>query len=185
MRGGFGHAEDVDPGREGTTHETGLSDDRRGAPGQCLWACRAQDADASRSRPARRPHRRIARDDEKAIAALAAAYAKAYNAGNAAAAAATFAEDAIVVYELGQRTEGRAGIHDQLAAAFADDPGSKMAIEMKALRFLGLDTALEEGRTTITPAPGAGPPEVTPATPWFTSSPMAAGSSRPSMTTRP
>ena len=99
-------------------------------------------------------------EDEKAIAALAAAYAKAFNAGDAAAAAATFAEDALIVDELGQRTEGRANIQDQMATAFADGPGSKMAIEMKALRFLGPDTALEEGRTTITPA-GGGPPEIT------------------------
>jgi uncharacterized protein (TIGR02246 family) len=99
-------------------------------------------------------------DDEKAIAALAATYAKAFNAGDAVAAAATFAEDALVVDEQGQRTDGRARIHDQLAASFADNRGGTIAIEMQALRFLGPDTALEEGRTTITPA-GGGPPEIT------------------------
>ena len=46
-----------------------------------------------------------------------------------------------------------------LAASFADNPGSTIAIQTTALRFLGPDTALEEGRTTITPA-GAGPPEI-------------------------
>ena len=99
-------------------------------------------------------------DDEKAIAALVAAFTKAFNAGDAAAAAATFAEDALVVDEQGERTEGRAAIRDQLAASFADNPGSTIAIETEALRFLGPDTALEEGRTTITPA-GGGPPEIT------------------------
>ena len=98
--------------------------------------------------------------DAKAIAALAAAYVKAFNAGDARAAAATYAEDALVVDELGERIEGRARIQESLASAFADSPGSKMIIEMQALRFLGPDTALEEGSATITPAKG-GSPEVT------------------------
>ena len=49
-------------------------------------------------------------DDAKAIAALVASFTKAFNAGDAAAAAATFAEDALVVDEQGERTEGRAAI---------------------------------------------------------------------------
>jgi uncharacterized protein (TIGR02246 family) len=101
--------------------------------------------------------------DAKAIAGLVASFTKAFNAGNAADAAATFAEDALVVDEQGERTEGRAAIRDQLASSFADDPGSTIAIAEDSLRFLGPDTALEEGRTTITPAgAGAGAvPEVT------------------------
>ena len=93
-------------------------------------------------------------DDAKAIAALVASFTKAFNAGDAAAAAATYAEDALVVDEQGERTEGRAAIRDQLAASFADNPGSTIAIEVDALRFLGPDTAIEEGRTTITPRRG-------------------------------
>ncbi len=98
-------------------------------------------------------------DDARAIAALVESFTKAFNAGDAAAAAATFAQDALVVDEQGQRTEGRARIQDQLAASFADNPKSTIAIETQALRFLGPDTALEEGRTTITPAKG-GTPEI-------------------------
>jgi uncharacterized protein (TIGR02246 family) len=98
-------------------------------------------------------------DDAKAIAALVASFTKAFNAGDAAAAAATFAEDALVVDEQGQRTDGRSRIQESLAASFAGSPRSTIAIETKALRFLGPDTALEEGRTTITPA-GGGPPEI-------------------------
>ena len=110
-------------------------------------------------RPPRQPP--SAGDDEKAIAGLVAAFTKAFNAGDAAAAAATFAEDALVVDEQGERTEGRAAIRDQLAASFADNPGSTIAIKVDSLRFLGPDTALEEGRTTITPAGPAGTPEIT------------------------
>jgi len=100
-------------------------------------------------------------DDEKAIAGLVAAFATAFNGGNAAAAAVTFAEDALVVDEHGERTEGRAAISAQLAASFAGSPGSTIAIKVDSLRFLGPDTALEEGRTTITPAGSGGVPEIT------------------------
>jgi uncharacterized protein (TIGR02246 family) len=84
-------------------------------------------------------------------------FTRAFNAGDAKAAAATFAEDALVVDEEGQRTESRARIQDSLAASFAGSPRGMIAIETEALRFLGPDTALEEGRTTITPAKGATP----------------------------
>lgn len=100
-------------------------------------------------------------DEAKAIAALVASFTKAFNAGDAAAAAATYAEDALVVDEQGERIEGRAAVRDRLAASFADSPGSTIAISVDALRFLGPDTALEEGRTTITPAGAGGVPELT------------------------
>jgi uncharacterized protein (TIGR02246 family) len=99
--------------------------------------------------------------DAKAIAGLVASFTKAFNAGDASAAAATFAEDALVVDEQGERTEGRAAIRDRLASSFADGAGSTIAVETDSLRFLGPDTALEEGRTTITPAGAGGVPETT------------------------
>jgi uncharacterized protein (TIGR02246 family) len=100
-------------------------------------------------------------DDERAIKALLDTFAKAFNAGNAEAAAATYTENAVVVDERGERVEGRAAVRDQYAASFADNPGSTIAIQVDALRFLGPETALEEGRTTITPAAAAGAPEIT------------------------
>jgi uncharacterized protein (TIGR02246 family) len=99
--------------------------------------------------------------DAKAIADLVAAFAKAFNGGDATAAAATFAEDALVVDEYGERTEGRAAIRAQLAASFAGNPRSTIEIKVNSLRFLGPDTALEEGQTTITPADIAAVPEIT------------------------
>ncbi len=100
-------------------------------------------------------------EDTKAIAALGASFTKAFNAGDAAAAAATYAEDALVVDEQGERTEGRAAIRDQLATSFAQSPGATIVLKVDALRFLGPDTALEEGKTTITSAGADGVPEVT------------------------
>jgi uncharacterized protein (TIGR02246 family) len=100
-------------------------------------------------------------DDEKAIKLLLDAFTKAFNAGDAKAAAATYTETAIVVDERGERTEGRAAILDQYAASFAEHPGTKIAIQVDALRFLGPETAMEVGRSTITPPSEAGPPEST------------------------
>ena len=100
-------------------------------------------------------------DDAKAIAALLASFTKAFNAGDATAAAATYAVDALTIDEQGERTEGRAAIRDRLAASFADNPGSTIAIKEDTLRFLGPDTALEVGRTSITPAGAGGVPEAT------------------------
>ena len=98
--------------------------------------------------------------DADAIAALVASFTKAFNAGDDDAAAATYAEDALVVDERGERTEGRVAVRDRLAASFADSPGSTIAIKADALRLLGPDAALEEGRTTITPAGAGATPEV-------------------------
>ncbi len=104
--------------------------------------------------PAARP------EDEKAIKALLDAFTRAFNAGDAAAAAATYTETAIVVDEHGERTEGRDAIRAQYAESFADNPGSTIALHVDALRFLGPETAMEIGRTTITPK-GEGTPEIT------------------------
>ncbi len=99
--------------------------------------------------------------EDQAIAELVVAFTKAFNAGDAAAAAATYTENALVVDEAGERTEGREAIKAQLARAFADSPGTTIVIKADALRFLGPETALEEGRTIITP-PGTGAvPETT------------------------
>jgi uncharacterized protein (TIGR02246 family) len=99
-------------------------------------------------------------EDAKAIAALNAAFTVAFNAGDARAAAATFTEDALVVDEHGQRTEGRENLKANLAALFVDSPRSTISIETQSLRLLGPDSAMEEGRTKITPAVG-GPPQIT------------------------
>ncbi len=96
-------------------------------------------------------------DDEKAIKALLDTFIRAFNAGDAAAAAATYSDTAVVVDETGERLEGRAALRSKYAASFADNPGSKITIHVDALRFIGPETALEVGKATITPGavPGA------------------------------
>ena len=120
---------------------------------------RAQDAKKTEQVPqAAAPVNRG--EDERAIGALVASFTKAFNTGNAEAVAATFTNEAVVVDEDGERTFGRAAIRDQFAASFQDHPGSTIAIQTTSLRFLGTETALEEGQTTITPPKGAGAPEI-------------------------
>ncbi len=127
--------------------------------GTCL-SLRAQHAkEAAPARPlgafgADRP------DDARALGALLESFTKAFNAGDAAAIAATFTSGALVVDEEGERTEGRAAIRDRFAASFKNSPGNTIAIEVSSLRFLGPETALEEGRATIAPAKGGGAPEI-------------------------
>jgi uncharacterized protein (TIGR02246 family) len=99
-------------------------------------------------------------EDRRAIGALVGTFIKGFDAGDATATAATYTETAVVVDEEGARVEGRAAIREQYAAFFKDKPGSKIAIEVGSLKFLGSETALEEGRATIRAA-GAGSPEVT------------------------
>jgi len=99
-------------------------------------------------------------DDTRAIGALVEAFTKAFNAGDAAAIAATFTHGALVIDEEGERTLGRAAIRDQYASSLKDSPGSTIAIQVDSLQFLGQETALEEGRATITPVKGAGAPEI-------------------------
>jgi uncharacterized protein (TIGR02246 family) len=99
-------------------------------------------------------------DDARAIGALVEAFTKAFDAGDAGAIAATFTSGALVVDEEGQRTLGRAAIRDQFATSFKNTPGSTIAIQVDSLRFLGPETALEEGRATITPGNAARAPEI-------------------------
>jgi uncharacterized protein (TIGR02246 family) len=121
----------------------------------------AQDSERKEKATSAAPIAAKVSDDEKAIAGLVSAFANAFNKGDATAAAATYAENALAIDEFGQRFEGRPAIRAQLVASFANSPGCTIAIKVDSLRFLGPDTALEEGRTTITPAGSGGVPDVT------------------------
>ena len=91
---------------------------------------------------------------QREIEQLLETFTKAFNAGEAASVAATFTPDALVVDEDGNRAEGREAIAQQYAAGFADRPGGKLTLQTEMLRFLGPQTALEEGRSTLEPADG-------------------------------
>ena len=61
-------------------------------------------------------------DDRKAIKEVAAAFTRAYNAGDAKAVAALYAEDAEVCDEEGERLESRPAIQDFYSALFRQRP---------------------------------------------------------------
>jgi uncharacterized protein (TIGR02246 family) len=96
-------------------------------------------------------------EDEKAIRDLVDAFTKAFNAGDAKSIGTLFAEDADVVDEKGNSVRGREGITELFTGTFGANPGARIEVTPEALRFLGPDTAMEEGRSKMTPAKGGSP----------------------------
>ena len=92
--------------------------------------------------------------DEKAIRLAAEAFAKAYNAGDAKAIAALFVADGEIVNEEGQSTQGREGIEEAFVGIFKEHPKTHMDLATGSVRFIGPDTALEDGVATVTDEPG-------------------------------
>jgi uncharacterized protein (TIGR02246 family) len=91
--------------------------------------------------------------DEQAIRLAAAAFAKAYNAGDAKAIARLFVADGEIVNEEGQSTRGREEIAQVFAGIFKEHPKTHMDLAIRSIRFIGPHMALEDGVATVTPAP--------------------------------
>jgi len=98
-------------------------------------------------------------EDEKAIRATAEAFIKSYNSGNAKALAALFAPDSEVIDEYGDRIVGPDRIEEEYSGLFESSPKSNLELTVESLRFLGADTAKEEGRVRVQSADG-GPSSV-------------------------
>ncbi len=92
--------------------------------------------------------------DEAAIRANVAAFARAYNAGDAKAVAALFAPDALIVDKEEDTSQGRAAIEQTFADLFAAAPQKRLEVSISSIRFIGPDLAVEVGTTKETPAPG-------------------------------
>jgi len=102
-------------------------------------------------------------DDVAAIQGLTASFVQAYNAGDSAAIARLFTENARIIDENNQISEGRAAIATRFAMRFSEHPGESIVVTPETIRFLGPDTAIEEGTASIrSPATEGGklPPEV-------------------------
>lgn len=89
--------------------------------------------------------------DLQAIAAIVDALVKGFNAGDAKAVSALFTPDAVIIDEDGNATQGRAEIEATFAGGFEQDPGATLAIQVGTIRFVGSDTAIEEGTSLLTP----------------------------------
>jgi len=86
---------------------------------------------------------------EKPVREVLHAFSKAYNAGDAKALAALFAEAATVVDPSGSETEGRAAIGDMYAESLRESPGLKLESDAERVRFLTPDIARVEGRSRV------------------------------------
>jgi uncharacterized protein (TIGR02246 family) len=92
-----------------------------------------------------------ANPQEKAIREAEQAFVKAFNAGDVKALSQLYVDDAEIVDEEGNVIRGRSAIAEQFAQSFEDDPKQKIAVEVRSVRFLTPDLAIEEGVSRITP----------------------------------
>lgn len=84
------------------------------------------------------------------LKASATQFEKAFNAGDAKAIAAQFAEKAEAVDEDGEVIEGRDNIKARFEALFQDYPKARIEVELTSLRKLSPDVAVEDGYSTTT-----------------------------------
>jgi uncharacterized protein (TIGR02246 family) len=96
-------------------------------------------------------------EDEKAIRANVAAFAKAYNAQDAKGIAALFTPNGQVVDEEGNAAEGRDEIEKVFKELFTTTPQKRIEVSIDSIRFIGPDVALEEGSTKETLTGGETP----------------------------
>jgi uncharacterized protein (TIGR02246 family) len=92
-------------------------------------------------------------EDEKAIREAAAKYAEAFARGDVDALAAQYSDDAIYDEGEGPVITGRDEIRKVLAANIAENPGTKITIDIKSIRFTK-GRGIEIGTTTLTPTQG-------------------------------
>ncbi len=85
--------------------------------------------------------------DEAAIRKNAAAFVKAYQAGDAKTLAEHFAADAECAHESNVCCRGRAAIEESLAEFFEENPGCKLKKSIDSIRFVSPDVAIEDGTT--------------------------------------
>lgn len=94
-------------------------------------------------------------DDDKAIRAASQAFAKAFSEGNGKAVAALFTETAEYLDEGSAPVRGRETLSAAYAKFFAERKGLTAESTTESIRFLGRDTAVEEGRFVVTPKSGS------------------------------
>jgi uncharacterized protein (TIGR02246 family) len=89
-------------------------------------------------------------DVDKTIREAAQRYVDAFNAGDAKAVAALWAEDGDYVDEAGERTRGRAAIQAKYTEFLAANAGAKLNVTLDAVQQIAADTAIEDGHSTLT-----------------------------------
>ena len=137
----------------GVVQDVGAQVLNRTTPGVAATPAETQASGVSSPNPVR-AMRTDRPEDEKAIQSVAAAYARAYTAGDARSLASLFTEDAEVIDEKRERLRGRPMLADVFGALFRQRPGATITISPASLRFLGPDVAQEEGQIQVNPPAG-------------------------------
>lgn len=108
---------------------------------------------ADRNRPA---PAQAASPEETAIREAVAAYAAAFNKGDAAALANFWAPDAEYIADDGTVAKGRAAVAERFKALFADKQGLTLNVTPTSIKLLGATAALVDGTAKVTdPKAGA------------------------------
>jgi len=97
------------------------------------------DAPAGPARPA----------DEAAIRAASQSLARAFEKGDAKAMSAHWTEEGEYIDDDGNKVQGKAALEKAYAGFFAKRPELKVESQTNTVRFLGKDTAVEEGTFTV------------------------------------
>ena len=90
-----------------------------------------------------------ANPNASAIRATAAAFIKAFNAGDAKGVASLWAPNGTAVDDDGTVFKGRQAIEDQYAALFKAHPGARVEVSIKSIDFPTATTAIEEGESQV------------------------------------
>jgi uncharacterized protein (TIGR02246 family) len=95
--------------------------------------------------------------DKEAIFNNAKGFVDAFEKGDAKAVAAFWAEDGDYVDLDGRHLRGRAAIEDAFKEFFKENKGLKLRIDVKSVRFVTPDVAIEDGTSSVIPPDGTPP----------------------------
>jgi uncharacterized protein (TIGR02246 family) len=95
--------------------------------------------------------------DEAALLKKAESFVDAFHKGDAKAIAAHWTADGDYTAQNGRLLTGRAAIEKAFTEYFEEHKGMKLRIDIKGLRFVTPDVAIEDGTTSVLP-PDGGPP---------------------------
>lgn len=93
-------------------------------------------------------------DNVRQIEAEVAAYVEAFNAKDPAALSRHWSDSGVYVRPVdGVRLAGRKAIEQEFATAFAERPDAILSVDVRTIRFVTNDVAIEEGTAEVAPAP--------------------------------
>jgi len=118
-----------------------------------LWSVKGRTDDKRPQAPASSaaPHKG---QDEKALHVCAAAYIKAFNAGDAKKISTAWTPDGDFLDASGKLLRGRQAIEKDFASFFAENPGVKLELQCEQIRFPAPGVAIEDGVAHLRSAAG-------------------------------